>query len=650
VSHADGGNHFVGSSLRDREILVERFDDGSPSRDRVGRIGRLPHPAADPADVTATLSRFVLAILLLASSLATGAAPSGKIAWQRDDTAAFAQAAREQRFVLLYLEAVWCHWCHVMQRETFTDAGVQAALAAHYVPLRIDHDARPDLANRYRDYGWPATIVFAPDGTEIVKRQGYIAPAPMRRLLEAIVADPSPERSAALRQPVPASPVSTLDAALRETLAERHARTHDAALGGLRTQQKFIDRDSVEYELALGLEGEAGMLAQARRTLDAATALIDPAWGGVYQYSTHGDWRHPHFEKLGFIQGDYLRLYALAYAATGEARYRAAAEALLRYLRAFLADPGGGYYTSQDADLVPGQHAAEFFALDDAGRRGRGMPRIDRHRYAREAGLIAEALLAWSDASGDAASRAEGEAAVAWLLRERLAAGSAAAGDAPLGFAHGERGGAVTYLGDNLAAGRALLALYRSSGERRWLDLAARNADYIDANFRADGGGFAGAARAATPIAPVPQLDENIALARHANLLAHYTGQARHRAVAEHAFAWLAQPGIALSRLTEAGILLADRELSRDPLHLTVVGPRADAAAGALYAACRAVASPYKRLEWLDPAQGPLPNPDVQYPRLSRAAAFVCTGNRCSVPIRAPGEVALFLAEERTRR
>lgn len=587
--------------------------------------------------------------MLLATSLAAGATAATKIAWQTDDRAAFARAAREDRFVLLYLEAVWCHWCHVMQRETFADAGVQAALDAHYVPLRIDHDARPDLANRYRDYGWPATIVFAPDGTEIVKRQGYIAPAPMRRLLAAIVADPSPERSAALAQPVAPAALSSLDAKVRAALAERHRSSHDAELGGLRTAQKFVDRDSVEYELALGLDGDAPMLERARRTLDAATALIDPAWGGVYQYSTHGDWQHPHFEKLGFLQGEYLRLYALAYAATGEPRYAAAAEDLLRYIRTFLASPEGGYYTSQDADLVQGEHSAAYFALDDAGRRARGIPRIDRHRYARGTAMIAEGLLAWSDASGDAASRSEAEQAIDWLLRERLASGTPA-GAGPLGFSHDARDTAGPYLGDNLAVGRALLGRYRSSGERRWLELAARNADFIDARFRADGLGFASAARGDAPIPAVAQVDENIALARHATLLAHYTGQARHRALAERAFAWLAQPDVALSRLTEAGILLADRELSQDPLHLTVVGPRNDVAAGALHAACRAVASTYKRLEWFDPAEGPLPNPDVQYPRSSHAAAFVCTGNRCSVPIRAPSEVAVFLAEERAQR
>src|SRR5688572_30791637 len=139
---------------------------------------------------------FVVLILLLGASLARAAGGDGPD-WIRDDRAAFAQARAGQRFVLLYLEATWCHWCHVMDHDTYGDAAVRKLIDAHYVPLRIDQDARPDLANRYRDYGWPATIVFAADGSEIVKRRGYIAPERFARLLQAIVDDPSPERVAA---------------------------------------------------------------------------------------------------------------------------------------------------------------------------------------------------------------------------------------------------------------------------------------------------------------------------------------------------------------------------------------------------------------------------------------------------------------------
>jgi len=145
------------------------------------------------------IPRLLLLAALLCSIPPATCAPvaASAVPWLRDEAAAFELARHERRFVLLYLEAVWCHWCHVMDARTYADEGVIAALARDYVPLRIDQDARPDLANRYRDYGWPATIVFDPEGREIVKRQGYIAPLPMQRLLAAIKADPDPERAAA---------------------------------------------------------------------------------------------------------------------------------------------------------------------------------------------------------------------------------------------------------------------------------------------------------------------------------------------------------------------------------------------------------------------------------------------------------------------
>ncbi|MGF2075888.1 hypothetical protein, partial [Enterococcus casseliflavus] len=81
-----------------------------------------------------------------------------------------------------------------------------------------------------------------------------------------------------------------------------HRDSYDAARGGLRLAQKYLDRDSVEYALTRGAQGVDVERGRASQTLDAATALLDPVWGGVYQYSTGGDWRRPHFEKLATRQ------------------------------------------------------------------------------------------------------------------------------------------------------------------------------------------------------------------------------------------------------------------------------------------------------------------------------------------------------------
>ena len=93
--------------------------------------------------------------------------------WNED---VFASATREHRLVILDLEAVWCHWCHVMADVTYGDPKVEALINDKFIAVRADQDANPELSSRYGDWGWPATIIFAPDGTELAKLRGYIEP------------------------------------------------------------------------------------------------------------------------------------------------------------------------------------------------------------------------------------------------------------------------------------------------------------------------------------------------------------------------------------------------------------------------------------------------------------------------------------------
>src|SRR5271154_6632870 len=127
-----------------------------------------------------------------ALSLIAQRPPSSKLQWIPWSDNAFAQARQENKFVLLDLEAVWCHWCHVMDDVTYRDPEVIRLLNQKYILVKVDQDSRPDISNRYQDYGWPATVVFAADGSEIVKRQGYLPPRLMASMLQAIIDDPSP--------------------------------------------------------------------------------------------------------------------------------------------------------------------------------------------------------------------------------------------------------------------------------------------------------------------------------------------------------------------------------------------------------------------------------------------------------------------------
>ena len=557
------------------------------------------------------------------------------IVWHPWSDAVFEQAKKENRFLLLDLEAVWCHWCHVMDEQTYHDDAVMKLIRDHYIAVRVDQDARPDLSRRYEDYGWPATIVFAPDGAEIVKRSGFVAPQRFASLLAAIVKDPTPVKYRDSEAPKAFSASPLLSEDVRRTLKKSFTESHDFKLGGMLQQQKFMDRDNVEYALMLARNGDRQARKIAAQTLTGSLALIDPAWGGLYQYSTGGDWKHPHYEKILFVQADHMRLYSLAALALGDRRYLDAAKKIYDYTGEFLLSPEGAYYVSQDADIVKGRHSEDYFALSDTARRSRGMPAVDKHLYARENGWMLQGLAAYYAAGGEAGVLRRAITAARWTLQNRALPGG--------GFRHDHTDAAGPYLEDTLAMGRGFLALYQVTGEREWLRHAENAEGFIQARFAGTSAGYNTAAKGGT-LDPLLQTDENIMMARFANLLARYTGNDAYRKHADYAMRFLVTKQVALKRRSEAGILIADAELAGSPAHLTIVGAKTDPAAQALFASAQGHPEGYKRVEWWDRTEGPMPNPDVQYPELPRAAAYVCAQNRCSLPV-FTGDELLALAQ-----
>jgi len=364
---------------------------------------------------------FLLFLVTVSSISCTSSTPSSKsdsqpIAWQEWSDAVFERAKAENRFVLLDLGAVWCHWCHVMEETTYRDATIERLLAKKYIAVRVDQDARPDLSNRYEDYGWPATIVFAPDGKELVKLRGYVPPKQMASMLQAVIDDPTPGKSIVAQPDIRPASAASLTDDLRTSLIAKLKTAYDDKAGGWFGDHKFIDPDVVEYCLTYG---DAELQRNARATLDAARKLIDPAWGGVYQYSTDSDWDHPHFEKIMSLQADDMRVYAQAYTAWHDPAHLKSAQDIRRFLKTFLTSPEGAFYTSQDADLVQGEHSGEYFKLDDSARRQRGIPRVDTHIYARENGWAIAGLAALYGATGEQAALDEALRSANWIVANR---------------------------------------------------------------------------------------------------------------------------------------------------------------------------------------------------------------------------------------
>jgi hypothetical protein len=564
------------------------------------------------------------------SALTARKKEEGRIVWQEwsDDT--FAHAKKSNRYVLLDLEAVWCHWCHVMDEKTYKDPAIIKLVNERFVPVRVDQDSRPDLSNRYDDYGWPATVVFDSAGKEKAIWSGYIPPEDMVSMLRSALK----EKTVLQLQPkqISSGTNAALPANLRQELEKRISEGYDTKSGGWGFSHKFLDWDCVEYAMVRARAGDALWQKRAKETLTLEERLIDPVWGGVYQYSTDGDWVHPHFEKIMQMQAENLRIYAQAYGQWHDPAYLKAAKDIERYLSNFLTSPEGAFYTSQDADLVQGKHSGSYFALADAERKKRGIPRIDKHIYARENGWAISALCWLYMVTGDEAYLHKAERAADWILTNRSISQA--------GFCHDVSDKAGPYLGDTLAMGRACLSLYMATGDRRWLERAKEAANFVNEHFRENdkeppGAGFATADLSGnSAFKPGPLLEENVNVARFANLLFHYTGNKAYHAMAESAMRYLAVPEVARKRTVYvAGILLADDEIGMDPPHVTVVGSKKDFAARSLFQAALKYPASYKRVEWWDPEEGPLPFMDVEYPQLKEAAAFTCVNGRCSAPI-----------------
>ncbi|HLJ90235.1 MAG TPA: DUF255 domain-containing protein [Candidatus Angelobacter sp.] len=593
----------------------------------------------------------LFSLILSGYASAQAEAPNNEsLVWQKWSTSVFEQAQAQHRFVLLDLEAVWCHWCHVMDEKTYKDPKVISLLNSHYLLVKVDQDSQPDLSNRYEDYGWPATVVFNSEGHEIVKRRGYLAPDEMAPMLQAIIDDPTPGPS--VRPEVKPLPVSepVLSKAMQKDLQSRYVAGYDRVQGSWGRYQKFLDWDSVEYSMLLAREDQNVAASwRARYTLVQQLHLLDPAWGGVYQYSAGSDWDSPHFEKIMQMQAENLRIYSMGYSQWHDRRFLHAAREIRRYLLTFLRSPEGAFYTSQDADLVDGVHSASYFALDDAGRRRLGVPRVDKHIYSRENGWAISALAALYSATSDSAVLGDAVEAAEWIVKNRSLPGG--------GFRHGDQDAGGPYLGDSIAMCRAFLSLYVVTADREWLDRAQSAMDFIASTFRdSQGIGFITAkASEGDRYQPHQQREENVMVARVANLLFNEAGESRYRQVAKDALSYLVtQPSI--DSVPASSILLADRELQRPPLRLLVVGEKNDPAAAALFRTAIQYAPFYKVVEWRGP-QDVLPaelsqsikeppeqkEQEEQKQRVDRAAVFILHDQSRSAPLFTPAELLVQL-------
>jgi uncharacterized protein YyaL (SSP411 family) len=290
---------------------------------------------------------------------------------------AFARARAEDRPVLLSVGYAACHWCHVMEHESFEDDETARLMNEHFVSVKVDREERPDVDGLYMDAvvamtghgGWPMTVFLTPDGRPFYGGT-YFPPEPRHGLpsfaqvLEAVVEAYRTRRHdleeqaealvGAIRQASEQAPSGEpLTSGLLSGVVPALRRSFDPTEGGFGPAPKFPAASTIELLLRLhagsGVENALGM---TRLTLDrmAAGGMYDLLGGGFHRYSVDARWLVPHFEKMLYDNALLASAYLHAWAVTGEERYRRVTEETLDYVLRELRLPEGGLASAQDAD------------------------------------------------------------------------------------------------------------------------------------------------------------------------------------------------------------------------------------------------------------------------------------------------------------
>jgi uncharacterized protein len=435
------------------------------------------------------------------------------VEWEPWGQEALDRARTEGKPLLVSIGYSACHWCHVMERESFADEATAALMNELFVNVKVDREERPDVDAAYMEAvvaltgqgGWPLTVFLTPDG-EPFYGGTYFPPEPrhglpsFRQVLRA-VADAYRERPedvaaqaealvGALRRSAEAepSPEPLTDALLAE--AERGLLSQlDPRWGGFGHAPKFPPASVLEFLL------RRGALDPVRLTLDgmAAGGMYDLVGGGFHRYSVDAQWLVPHFEKMLYDNALLVPPYLHAWLLTGEERHRTVAEQTLDYMLRELRLPSGGFASSQDADTDGVEGLTYTWTSEDGAppellqpfEHGRSILRgeLDSETRARllevrsrrpQPALDDKVIAAWNGLALAALAEGARRLASDKLLQAAVELGELLSADPLWRTLRDGRAKYPAYLEDYANVAHGLYELHVATGDLRWLSEARR--------------------------------------------------------------------------------------------------------------------------------------------------------------------------------
>ncbi len=282
-------------------------------------------------------------------------------------------AKEEDKLLVISIGYSACHWCHVMEKESFSDTAVARFMNEHFVSIKVDREQRPDLDQLYQQAailtsgrgGWPLNVIAFPDGSPVIaatyfSRENWMELLPKIQALHA----KSPEQLQSMasrivmgvgemgRSPFAAKP-DILEASTPRDAAHSILPELDPRWGGLKGSTKFPMPGMMDFLLAYGhTQQDSQALTAVSVALDqmAKGGIYDHVGGGFFRYATDSIWHIPHFEKMLYDNAQLVALYSRAYRAGGQEHYRQVVRETIAFLQRELSDPAGALYASLDAD------------------------------------------------------------------------------------------------------------------------------------------------------------------------------------------------------------------------------------------------------------------------------------------------------------